>query len=79
MLDDGRYPALVLDAEETDPAGWVRVELAITAGPHKGEVVAVRGSFGGRSALDLLALPATLAVADGEPSVTLDESTREEN
>ena len=74
MLEDGSYPALVLDAHE-DPdgeAGWVRVELAITTGAHKGEVVAIRGRFAVDSYLDLLALPATLAVVDGEPNVTLD-------
>ena len=74
VLEDGDYPALVLDAEE-DPdgePGWARVELAITTGAHKGEVVAVRGRFDTGSPLDLLALPATLAVVDGEPTVTLD-------
>ncbi len=70
MLPDGDHDALIVDAEEADD-GRVRVELTITSGPHKGEVVAVRGRFGARSAVDLLGEPATLTVRDGRPDVRL--------
>ena len=70
MLEDGTYDALVIDATDVD--GAVRAELTITSGPHKGEVVVVRGTFPGKASLDLLAAPATLVVAGGQPTVTLD-------
>ncbi|MCB0977024.1 MAG: hypothetical protein KDB02_06155 [Acidimicrobiales bacterium] len=74
MFPDGRYDAIVVDA---DPAGaddtdTVLLELAIAAGEHKGEVVTVTASGLGRDPLDLLAVPATLTVSDGEPTVTLE-------
>jgi hypothetical protein len=74
MLEDGTYEALVVDAStvDDDPAGTMHVELAISSGPHKGEVVPLRGRFPGHSDIDLLAAPATLTVTDGRPSVTLD-------
>jgi hypothetical protein len=70
MIPDGTYDAIVVDA--SDAAGEIRVELALASGPNKGEVVAVRGSFAVRDALDLLGLPATLVVAGGAPSVTVE-------
>jgi hypothetical protein len=71
MIEDGTYDAIVVDAHDADD-GAVRVELALSSGSHKGDVVAVRGSFGPRDALELLGLPATLVVSEGVPSVTLD-------
>jgi hypothetical protein len=62
------YDALVVDAEERDP-GTVAVELTIVAGPAKGEVVALVSSGWSGDPLDLLGVPATLTVRDGEPSV----------
>jgi hypothetical protein len=75
MLEDGSYEGLIVDAEVTPEGeeGVLRVEIAISSGRHKGEVVAVRGRFPGRSDIDLLAAPAVLVVADGEPAVHLDE------
>ena len=67
-LQDGVYDALVVDAEERDP-GTVSVELTIVAGPAKGEVVALVSSGWSGDPLDLLGVPATLTVRDGEPSV----------
>lgn len=69
MLDDGTYEAIVFDADDDDDA--VTVELTIIAGDHKGEVISVRGAFDG-DALDLLGVPATVTVADGQPSVSFD-------
>jgi hypothetical protein len=71
VLADGTYDALIVDAHGEDD-GTVRIELTITTGDHKGEVVNVRGRFPGRDELDLLAAPATLVVSEGRPSVTLD-------
>lgn len=41
MLEDGTYDAVVVDAEEGPAPHSTRVELAIAAGPHKGELVAI--------------------------------------
>jgi hypothetical protein len=71
VLEDGAYDAVVVDAEELGEGG-LRLELTVLAGPHKGELVAVRTHAGGRDALDLLAVPATLTVVDGEPDVRLE-------
>ncbi|HVX17726.1 MAG TPA: hypothetical protein VHA73_06815 [Acidimicrobiales bacterium] len=76
MLPDGRYDAVVVDADEVvdadGPSGAavVRVDLAIAAGEHRGEVVTVHAAgLGDRDPLDLLAVPVTLTVADGQPKV----------
>ena len=71
MLADGSYEALIVDAH-TEDDGTIRVELTITTGDHKGEVVQLRGRFPGHDELDLLAAPATLVVSEGQPRVTLD-------
>jgi hypothetical protein len=71
MLDDGTYDALVIDAEPDGAA--VVLALTIIGGPHKGEVVSVRAEHLGRDPVDLLAIPATLTVTDGEPAVTLED------
>jgi hypothetical protein len=69
VLDDGSYDALVVDATPLDD-GSCRVELTILAGPHKGEVVALRRpGLADDQALDLLGVPATLTVSDGVPAV----------
>ncbi len=72
MLADGSYGAVVVDVDDSTDDGTVRVELAVSAGAHKGDVVAVRGRFPGSHPLGLLGLPATIVVADGQPAVTLD-------
>ena len=71
MLPDGRYDVLIVDAR-TDDDGTVHVDVTVTSGAHKGDVVALRGRFPGTDELDLLAAPATLEVRDGQPTVTLD-------
>lgn len=65
MLPDGTYEALIVDAADG------RLEVTITTGDHKGEVVMLRGGFPGRDDLDLLAEPATLTVVDGVPRLRL--------
>ncbi|WCO68315.1 hypothetical protein PO878_06185 [Iamia majanohamensis] len=69
-LPDGTHDAIVVDADEA-PGGAVVLHLAVLGGPHKGEVVEVRGPVG-VDPLDALGVPATLTVADGAPSVRLD-------
>ncbi|MHB8682028.1 MAG: hypothetical protein ACYDA2_08040 [Acidimicrobiales bacterium] len=70
-LPDGSYDVIVIDAETTDD-GDVRIELTITLGPHLGRVVAVRArhveGVERRDPLELLGIPGTLRVRDGEPT-----------
>lgn len=70
MLDDGSYDALIVDAHRDGDA--MTLEITITTGAHKGEVVLVRASGLLRDELDLLAAPATLEVRGGVPSVHFD-------
>ena len=74
MLPDGRYDVFVVDATPVAGGGdgAFRLELAIIAGGHKGEVVAVAATGLATNEIDLVGVPATLVVADGRPTVTLD-------
>ena len=72
MLEDGTYDVVVVDADEGAEAGSVSLDLAVLAGPHKGELVTLTAAGLGRDPLDLLAVPATLVVTDGRPLVTLE-------
>ncbi|CAN5744795.1 hypothetical protein BH20ACT2_BH20ACT2_23560 [soil metagenome] len=73
MLADGTYDAIVVDVTERDgDPGALHLELTVLSGAHKGEVVTVRATGVARDPLDLLAVPATLTVADGTPAVTLE-------
>lgn len=69
VIEDGHYEALVVDVDGDDSGA--RIELTIVAGPHKGEVVAVRAAGLRRDPVDLLGLPATLTVAGGRPHIRL--------
>jgi hypothetical protein len=74
-LADGTYDVFVVDATEAtadDGTDVVHLELAVTTGEHKGEVVAVTASGLGASEIDLLGMPGTLTVADGTPSFAVD-------
>lgn len=79
MLDDGTYDGIVVDAEleaghdDGDDIAVVRLDVAILAGPHKGEVVAVRATGLAADPLDALGLPVTLTVVDGGPRVAFDQ------
>lgn len=75
VIDDGTYEAMVIEARPSEDGAEdvLHIEIAISSGPHKGEVVAVRGRFPGRSDIDLLGAPATLTVSGGEPAVALDD------
>ena len=73
MLADGTYDAIVVDATDVDAGGaGVRLELTIVAGPHKGDVVAVRAEHLAMTAVETLGLPARLVVTDQRPEVVLE-------
>ena len=72
-LPDGTYDVIVVDADElAGQPGTLRVEVALIAGEHKGEVVALAATGLVRDALDLLAAPGVVTVVDGVPSLALD-------
>jgi hypothetical protein len=50
----------------------VRLEVTVTSGAHKGDVVAVRASNLARDPIDLIGLPAQLRVEHGTPTITFD-------
>jgi hypothetical protein len=71
VLIDGAYDAMVIDVDERDDA--LVLDLAITGGAQKGEVVRVRTARReAQISLELLGLPATLRVVDGQPEVTFE-------
>ena len=73
MLADGTYDAIVVDATDVDAGNaGVRLELTIVAGPHKGDVVAVRAEHLAMTAVETLGLPARLVVTDQRPEVVLE-------
>jgi hypothetical protein len=73
VLPDGSYDVLVVDTSRHDDDGSLGVEVAIVAGPAKGHVVWLRtADLAGTDPLDLLALPATLTVRSGEPTLQLE-------
>ncbi|MFZ4518552.1 MAG: hypothetical protein ACOYOP_09190 [Microthrixaceae bacterium] len=70
LLPDGTYDAMVVDA---DAAGaGTTVELAISTGEFKGQVLALASDEPLGDPIDLLGMPATLTVAFGVPSVRID-------
>jgi hypothetical protein len=72
VLADGTYDVVVVDAAEADAEGALTLDLTVLDGEHKGEVVQVTAVGIGRDPLDLLAVPATLVVAEGRPQVELE-------
>lgn len=61
MLEDGRYDAFIVWAEQHDDV--LALECTITSGPHRGDVVDIkRSSTGNVDALALVGLPCTLIV-----------------
>jgi hypothetical protein len=69
MLHDGRYDAFIVWAEARDDA-HIAFELTITSGEHKGTVVDVLASnMHARDPIDLVGLPCTLVVEDGQPRI----------
>ncbi len=71
LLDDGTYDAFVVDARATGDGG-THLELTITTGEHKGEVLSLASSTSMGDPIDLMGMPATITVTFGAPSVTID-------
>jgi hypothetical protein len=67
-LADGVYDAFVVWAETRDD-GAIALDLTITTGARKGDVVSVRAAGAPRDAIDLVGLPCTLRVSSGRPVV----------
>jgi hypothetical protein len=68
-LEDGRYDAFIIWADARDEKR-VEIQLAITAGTYKGDVVEiVAEKFATRDPIDLIGLPCTLVVYDGVPRI----------
>lgn len=67
VLPDGRYDVMVVEARHE--GADVVVELAVAAGPHRGDVVRVRMTGTAARPVALLGLPATLVVEAGSPRV----------
>jgi hypothetical protein len=70
MLADGTYDAIVIVGERVEDG--VRLELTITAGPNKGEVVAVRATHLTMDPIDVLGIPARIVVTNNTPRVELE-------
>jgi hypothetical protein len=67
-LADGVYDAFIVWAEERDD-GAIALDLTITTGAHKGDVVSVRATDAPRDAIALVGMPCTLQVRAGEPQI----------
>jgi hypothetical protein len=68
-LADGTYDAFILDAHEHNDG--VALELTITTGEHRGDVInIVTSTFASHDAFDLIGLPCTLVVRGDEIRVT---------
>lgn len=72
VLDDGTYDVFVVDAAPGEVAGAWDLELTIVAGEHKGEVVSIVASGLKGSEIDLMGMPGTLTVTDGQPTFAVD-------
>ena len=66
-MADGSYDAIVVDAERVEDG--VRLELTITAGPNKGDVVAVRATHLTMDPVNVLGIPARIVVTNNTPRV----------
>lgn len=74
-LPDGSHDAFLMDVRtDTDDLGrpLQRLDLTVVAGEFKGLVVTVVTGEPLGDEIDLIGMPATITVTDGEPSVTVD-------
>lgn len=67
-VGDGKYDAFVVWAESRDD-GTIALDLTITTGARKGEVLSVRAANVSRDPVDLVGLPCTLVVENAQPRV----------
>lgn len=72
MIADGTYDVFVVDAAPIDgEAGW-SLDLTVLGGEHKGEVLTVHATGLPGNEFDLIGMPGTLRVADGQPTFRVD-------
>ena len=67
-LADGMYDAFIVWAEERED-GTIALDLTITTGAQKGDVVSVRATDAPHDAIALVGMPCTLQVRAGEPRI----------
>jgi len=67
-VGDGKYDAFVVWAETRDD-GTIALDLTITTGTRKGDVLSVRAAKVSRDPVDLVGLPCTLLVENARPRV----------
>ncbi len=78
ILPDGTYDVFVVDATEDIAAGAtpetrvMHLDLAVTSGEHKGEVLTLAATGLTGEEHELLGMPATLTVSDARPSIRID-------
>ena len=70
-LQDGVYDVMVVNVD-TDDEQTVHIDVVITAGSHRGEVVSLQASAMQRDPLDLMGLPASLRVHEGVPDLEIE-------
>jgi hypothetical protein len=74
MLSDGNYDVFIVDAREDEEIlRAMHIDVAITSGAHKGDVITMRATNMQRDAIALIGMPATLRVVDGVPRLTIDD------
>ncbi len=70
-LVDGKYDVIVVDAVARDDDA-IAIDVALSSGPMRGDVVTIVATGLARDPLELLAMPATLVIVDGQPHLTID-------
>ena len=70
-LPDGTYSAFIVDADRV-AHDVLALDVTITSGPHRGELLTVRASgLTRRDPVHLLGQPCELIVTDGAPVIVL--------
>ena len=70
-LPDGTYSAFIVDADRVAD-DVLALDVTITSGPHRGELLTVRASgLTRRDPVHLLGQPCELIVTDGAPRIVL--------
>jgi hypothetical protein len=72
-LPDGTYPAFVVDVDERPDGTIATLSLTIVSGDHKGDVLDLAADGLTGSFVDLVGMPATIVIADGLPTLTIDD------
>ena len=67
-IEDGSYDVVVIEALEVGDESLL-IELVITSGAHRGDVIRVHARLD-IAWTELLGAPATLTVSDGKPHIS---------